>query len=121
MPEGIVHPTEILHPTKERGGSGRGTRLVLAAPIGRQYIKAGCRPVSFQILITAADFTPSPSEIGGPERCLPVAGFPGMVSAHAVQIAGNSADWNLPLAACARVGHIGLTGAVAEWLKAAVC
>ena len=28
---------------------------------------------------------------------------------------------NLPLAARARVGHIGLDGAVAEWLKAAVC
>jgi hypothetical protein len=33
----------------------------------------------------------------------------------------NSADWNLPLAARPCVGHIGLTGAVAEWLKAAVC
>src|SRR5450631_1758189 len=43
MPEGIFHPTEIIHPERERerGGSGRGTRLVLAAPIGRQYIKAG--------------------------------------------------------------------------------
>jgi hypothetical protein len=28
---------------------------------------------------------------------------------------------NLPLAACRRVGHIGLAGDVAEWLKAAVC
>ena len=28
---------------------------------------------------------------------------------------------NLPLAARPRVGHIGLDGAVAEWLKAAVC
>jgi hypothetical protein len=28
---------------------------------------------------------------------------------------------HLPLAARPRVGHIGLTGAVAEWLKAAVC
>ena len=124
MPEGIVHPAEIIHPITLRGGSGRGTRLVLAAPIGRQYIqyiKAGCRPVPFQILIAAADFTPGPSEIGGPERRLPVAGFRGMASAQAVQIAGNSADWNLPLAARARVGHIGLTGAVAEWLKAAVC
>jgi hypothetical protein len=26
-----------------------------------------------------------------------------------------------PLAGYARVGHIGLTGDVAEWLKAAVC
>jgi hypothetical protein len=26
-----------------------------------------------------------------------------------------------PLAGCRRVGHIGLTGDVAEWLKAAVC
>jgi len=34
---------------------------------------------------------------------------------------GNSATTNLPLAARARVGHIGLTGDVAEWLKAAVC
>jgi hypothetical protein len=34
-------------------------------------------------------------------------------------------DWepgsNLSLAARPRVGHIGLNGAVAEWLKAAVC
>jgi hypothetical protein len=28
---------------------------------------------------------------------------------------------NLPLAARPGVGHIGLNGAVAEWLKAAVC
>jgi hypothetical protein len=33
----------------------------------------------------------------------------------------NSAALNLPLAARPRVGHIGLTGDVAEWLKAAVC
>ena len=33
----------------------------------------------------------------------------------------NSAARNLPLAASPRVGHIRLTGAVAEWLKAAVC
>lgn len=36
-------------------------------------------------------------------------------------MAANSAAANLPLAARARVGHIGLNGAVAEWLKAAVC
>ena|SRR5438094_484648 len=30
-------------------------------------------------------------------------------------------DLNLPLAASPRVGHIGRNGAVAEWLKAAVC
>jgi len=29
--------------------------------------------------------------------------------------------WNLPLAARRRLGHIGLAGDVAEWLKAAVC
>ena len=28
---------------------------------------------------------------------------------------------NLPLAASPRLGHIGLAGDVAEWLKAAVC
>jgi hypothetical protein len=33
----------------------------------------------------------------------------------------SSAALNLPLAARPRVGHIGLTGDVAEWLKAAVC
>ena len=33
----------------------------------------------------------------------------------------NSAAANLPLAARPRVGHIRLNGAVAEWLKAAVC
>jgi hypothetical protein len=33
----------------------------------------------------------------------------------------NSAARNLPLAAHPCVGHIGLNGAVAEWLKAAVC
>ena len=33
----------------------------------------------------------------------------------------NSAAANLPLAARPRVGHIGPNGAVAEWLKAAVC
>ena len=32
-----------------------------------------------------------------------------------------SAASNLPLAARLRVGHIRLNGAVAEWLKAAVC
>jgi hypothetical protein len=32
-----------------------------------------------------------------------------------------SAAANLPLAARRRVGHIGLVGDVAEWLKAAVC
>ncbi|WMT71646.1 hypothetical protein [Bradyrhizobium sp. Ash2021] len=39
---------------------------------------------------------------------------------------GNATKWpqrdlNLPLAAGPRVGHIGPYGAVAEWLKAAVC
>jgi len=33
----------------------------------------------------------------------------------------NRAIWNLLLAARARVGHIRRNGAVAEWLKAAVC
>jgi hypothetical protein len=32
-----------------------------------------------------------------------------------------TARFNLPLAACPRVGHIGPAGDVAEWLKAAVC
>jgi hypothetical protein len=36
-------------------------------------------------------------------------------------MARNSAAGNLPLAAGPCVGHIGLNGAVAEWLKAAVC
>jgi hypothetical protein len=36
-------------------------------------------------------------------------------------MARNSAAGNLPLAARPRVGHIRLNGAVAEWLKAAVC
>jgi hypothetical protein len=40
--------------------------------------------------------------------------------------AGDVTKWprrnlNLPLAARARVGHIRAYGAVAEWLKAAVC
>jgi hypothetical protein len=33
----------------------------------------------------------------------------------------NRAIWNLLLAACALLGHIRRNGAVAEWLKAAVC
>jgi hypothetical protein len=33
----------------------------------------------------------------------------------------NPPAFNLPLAARPCVGHIGLTGDVAEWLKAAVC
>ena len=37
------------------------------------------------------------------------------------KIVRNSTKRNLPLAAGPRVGHIGLNGAVAEWLKAAVC
>jgi hypothetical protein len=37
------------------------------------------------------------------------------------QITRNSPACNLPLAARPRVGHIGPDGAVAEWLKAAVC
>jgi hypothetical protein len=41
-------------------------------------------------------------------------------------IRANATEWpqrdlNLPLAACRLVGHIGLAGDVAEWLKAAVC
>src|SRR5664279_2861764 len=36
-------------------------------------------------------------------------------------MAYDSRGRHLPLAARARVGHIGLSGAVAEWLKAAVC
>jgi hypothetical protein len=36
-------------------------------------------------------------------------------------MAGNSPTSHLPLAAGPSVGHIGLTGDVAEWLKAAVC
>jgi hypothetical protein len=36
-------------------------------------------------------------------------------------MAYDSRGRHLPLAARPRVGHIGLTGAVAEWLKAAVC
>jgi hypothetical protein len=38
-----------------------------------------------------------------------------------VDCAEPSAAQNLPLAARGRVGHIGLVGDVAEWLKAAVC
>ena len=37
------------------------------------------------------------------------------------KMAANPVAANLPLAACPCVGHIGLNGAVAEWLKAAVC
>jgi hypothetical protein len=40
---------------------------------------------------------------------------------HEPLIVRNSATRNLPLAARPGVGHIGLTGDVAEWLKAAVC
>jgi hypothetical protein len=36
-------------------------------------------------------------------------------------MARNAAAGNLSLAAGPRVGHIRLTGDVAEWLKAAVC
>jgi hypothetical protein len=40
---------------------------------------------------------------------------------HEPPIARKTAALNLPLAARPRVGHIRLTGDVAEWLKAAVC
>jgi hypothetical protein len=40
---------------------------------------------------------------------------------RAIKWLANSAAINLPLAAHPCVGHIGLNGAVAEWLKAAVC
>jgi hypothetical protein len=52
----------------------------------------------------------------------PWSGFENLGSEPAV-IKGlwNSAALNLPLAARPHVGHIGLTGDVAEWLKAAVC
>ena len=40
---------------------------------------------------------------------------------RAIKWLANSAALNLPLAAHPCVGHIGLNGAVAEWLKAAVC
>jgi hypothetical protein len=39
----------------------------------------------------------------------------------AIKWLANPAVPNLPLAAHPCVGHIGLNGAVAEWLKAAVC
>jgi hypothetical protein len=42
-------------------------------------------------------------------------------SAPGIAIMKRSAAQNLPLAARRRVGHIGLVGDVAEWLKAAVC
>jgi hypothetical protein len=42
-------------------------------------------------------------------------------SSEAIKQPANSAPANLPLAAGPCVGHIGLNGAVAEWLKAAVC
>ena len=41
--------------------------------------------------------------------------------ARRLYLADNPAAPNLPLAACAGVGHIRLAGDVAEWLKAAVC
>jgi hypothetical protein len=44
-----------------------------------------------------------------------------LVTTLSLYFAGNPSTSNLPLAACARVGHIGLAGDVAEWLKAAVC
>jgi hypothetical protein len=52
---------------------------------------------------------------------------PRIATEHRVDAAGavdcieRSATKNLPLAARRRVGHIGLVGDVAEWLKAAVC
>ena len=44
-----------------------------------------------------------------------------MLTTWRLYFADNPAAPNLPLAACPRVGHIGLAGDVAEWLKAAVC
>jgi hypothetical protein len=121
-------PTEIIHPTKKSAvpAGNRDSRSSRAnrrrASTSSINIKAGCAPSgSVQILITAAEFTPAQPRSAARTERLRVTGFRCMVSARAVQIAGNSADWNLPLAARARVGHIGPTGAVAEWLKAAVC
>jgi hypothetical protein len=44
-----------------------------------------------------------------------------MLTTWRLYFADNPAAPNLPLAARRRVGHIGLAGDVAEWLKAAVC
>src|SRR6266478_5113544 len=73
-------PTEIIHPTKERAGSGRGTAARARRanrPPYKGWLPSGCVSDPDH---TAADFTPSPSEIGGPDRRLPVGGFRGMAS-----------------------------------------
>ncbi len=44
-----------------------------------------------------------------------------LLTARRLYPAKNPVASNLPLAARPRVGHIGLAGDVAEWLKAAVC
>jgi hypothetical protein len=84
MLEGIVRPPlrssisikRALVPAAE-------PRLALAAPIGRRisYIKAGCRPVPFQTLITAAG-RHAQAHRRSADRRLPVAGFRGTVSAQ---------------------------------------
>jgi hypothetical protein len=55
--------------------------------------------------------------------CLPAnpAGQAVLLTARRLYPAENPVAPNLPLAARPRVGHIGLAGDVAEWLKAAVC
>jgi hypothetical protein len=46
----------------------------------------------------------------------------GQIPAHRqVEQRRNRAIWNLLLAALVHLGHIRRNGAVAEWLKAAVC
>ena len=83
-------------------------RLALAAPIGRQY--KGWLPsgsVSDPDHGSGLHARPIGDRRSGPTS--PVPGFRCLASARAVQIAGNSVDWNLPLAARPCVGHIGLT------------
>ena len=56
-----------------------------------------------------------------PQRGLRGFAWPSSVGWGDIKSPTNSAASNLPLAARPHVGHIGLDGAVAEWLKAAVC
>jgi hypothetical protein len=64
-----------------------------------------------RIQLRCLDADEYPAKIGRGPRARP--GF--------VKWRGNSSASNWPLAAGLRVGHIGPTGDVAEWLKAAVC
>ena len=109
-------PPRSSIPTKRAVVPAVEPRFGLAAPIGCQnigcvsIIKAGCAPsgsVSDPDRGSGLHARPIGDRRSGPTS--PVPGFRCLASARAVQIAGNSVDWNLPLAARPCVGHIGLT------------